>query len=45
MLFFANPKIREYDALDIDLAFKLMKEAKVNGSTDLALQATETVYG
>jgi len=38
--FCANPKIREYDALDIDLAFKLMKEAKDNGSTDLALQAT-----
>jgi len=38
--FCANPKIREYDALDLQLAFKLMKEAKENGSTDLALQAT-----
>ena len=38
--FCANPKIRKYDALDLDLAFKLMKEAKENGSTDLALQAT-----
>ena len=38
--FCANPKIREYDALDLKLAFKLMQEAKENGSTDLALQAT-----
>lgn len=38
--FCANPKIKKYDALDLDLAFKLMKEAKDNGSTDLALQAT-----
>ena len=38
--FCANPKIREYDALDLKLAFKLMQEAKKNGSTDLALQAT-----
>ncbi len=38
--FCANPKIREYDALNLELAFKLMKEAKENGSTDLALQAT-----
>ena len=38
--FCANPKIRQYDALDLKLAFKLMKEAKENGSTDLALQAT-----
>ena len=38
--FCANPKIRKYDALDLQLAFKLMKEAKENGSTDLALQAT-----
>jgi len=38
--FCANPKIRKYDALDLDLAFDLMKQAKDNGSTDLALQAT-----
>jgi radical SAM protein with 4Fe4S-binding SPASM domain len=38
--FCANPKIRKYDALNLELAFKLMKEAKDNGSTDLALQAT-----
>ena len=38
--FCANPKIREYDSLDLKLAFKLMQEAKENGSTDLALQAT-----
>jgi radical SAM protein with 4Fe4S-binding SPASM domain len=38
--FCANPKIREYDSLDLKLAFKLMKEAKENGATDLALQAT-----
>ena len=38
--FCANPKIRKYDALDLKLAFNLMKQAKENGSTDLALQAT-----
>ena len=38
--FCANPKIKQYNALDFKLAIKLMKEAKENGSTDLALQAT-----
>ncbi len=38
--FCANPKIRKYDSLDLNLAFDLMKQAKDNGSTDLALQAT-----
>jgi radical SAM protein with 4Fe4S-binding SPASM domain len=38
--FCANPKIEKYDALNFELALKLMKEAKSLGATDLGLQAT-----
>ena len=40
MLFLFNPKIEKYDALDFELALKLMKEARSLGATDLGLQAT-----
>ena len=38
--FCANPKIKNYASLDIDLAFDLMRQGIENGCTDLALQAT-----
>ena len=37
--FCANPKIKNYNQLDLDLAFDLMKQGIENGCTDLALQA------
>ncbi len=37
--FCANPKIENYDQLDLELAFDLMKQGIENGCTDLALQA------
>ena len=39
MFFCANPKIKNYDKLDLDIAFDLMKQGIQNGCTDLALQA------
>ena len=38
--FCANPKIRKYDALDLKLAFKLMKEAKENVLTRAVVKAS-----
>ena len=35
-MFFANPKIKNYDKLDLDIAFDLMKQGIQNGCTDLA---------
>ena len=37
--FCANPKIKNYDQLDLDIASDLMKQGIENGCTDLALQA------